>query len=58
MSENVKEDMEIITKAGQNYEAEKIASAIRRDAYKKMVEQAVKELEQKGMKGKDLDLLL
>ncbi len=58
MSENVKEDMEIITKAGQNYEAEQIASAIRRDAYKKMVEQAVKELEQKGMKGKDLDLLL
>ena len=58
MSENFKEDLKILQKANQDYEAVKTNSAIQQEVFQKLVQKCVKDLEKKGHKEKDLDLFL
>lgn len=58
MSEDFKSDMELMRSVQQHFEKKRTAQAISLETYRKAVEQNVKELEKKGKKGEDLDLLL
>lgn len=58
MSENVKEDQEIVMRVRSEKDADAVYEAIQRDVYNKKVQKSVEELRKKGKDEKDLDLYL